>query len=322
MSMPIQRQSESFGYFDEGPRYARDHTSTELPAGLAALINTSGPRITGGMLNTRTAVNVDGMDPESHAYHTELPYGPGPGREWNPDFREYEPSDEDERRSELVGEDDDSGFNWGPEPYDPHFDGPSEHAPDYGVEDPSFGEYDKPLNDWEHETESRQASRHPFDRTAGGGSHVVPWEQNDEGWHNPGTNMSIRPSEDAPDHWQMWAPGATMSRDRPSESRLYEPNPDPQALMDWHDYQQGGPAPSWHETPHRIWDNMFPPGKLGFAAPPVPGASSYLPGHRVGLDWRDKTIPGTVIGLDGPHVAVRWDDSQHSSEEPHNIHLL
>ena len=80
MSMPIQRQSEQFGYFDDGPRFARDRTSTDLPRGLAALVNTSGPRIQGGMLNTRTAVNTDGMHPDDHAYHTELPPGRGVGR--------------------------------------------------------------------------------------------------------------------------------------------------------------------------------------------------------------------------------------------------
>jgi len=53
MSMPIQRQSEAYGIFDDGPRFARDRSSADLPSGLAALINTSGPRITGGMLNTR-----------------------------------------------------------------------------------------------------------------------------------------------------------------------------------------------------------------------------------------------------------------------------
>jgi hypothetical protein len=141
--MPIQRQSESFGIFDDGPRYARDRTTLDIPKGLAGLINTTGPRIQGGMLNTRTAVNTDGMHPDSHAYHTELPpgrggevtwvddaenYGRNPRREYNPDFG-YEPTDEDERRQEGVAEDDDSGYNWGPEP--------------------------------------RRASRHPFDRTAG-----------------------------------------------------------------------------------------------------------------------------------------------------------
>jgi hypothetical protein len=611
--MPIQRQSESFGYFDDGPRFARDRSSTELPAGLAGLINSSGPRITGGLLNTRqaawgdsdpdlpprlrevgimpggglprsqddscdycgqpghdwqvhpeawadvavwnhekkqndfpfgdhvegeypadddhggeawpgrsarVAVNVDGMDPESHAYHTELPPGPGPGREWNPDFG-YEPSDEDERRSEGVYDDDDSGYNWGPEPTHLHaedvyhsptaepFDTPihnprsspydnitgSRHPfdrtagrrfvafdwkPDperdegddeisnthtaplenghalqvwqWGAqyrdpdshefyspeeinnpkhqqwdcqiytptkEDPEYAVYHKggfaskeeamshsqeqyekmfpvgintgghdsgvdysDLNSymkhlesmrrrtaacqlcggpvfhisgegfvhhddddhqgWEIDEDHRAEpddeddhnlglsslegwhGRHGQLRTARGGGHEVPWEESEDGWHHPATNISVRPSQDVPGHWQMWSPATTKSRDKPAEAKIHEPNPDPQALMDWHDYQQGGPAPDWHERPRRIWDNMFPPNKLGgaLAAPPVPGASAYQPAHRVGLPWRDQVIPGTVIGLDGPHVAVRWDDGQYSSEEPHNIHLL
>jgi hypothetical protein len=29
-----------------------------------------------------------------------------------------------------------------------------------------------------------------------------------------------------------------------------------------------------------------------------------------------------VIGLDGDAAAIRWDDGQYSSEEPHNIQLL
>ena len=105
------------------------------------------------------SVNTRGMDPEDHAYHTELPYGPGPGRHWNPDFG-YEPSDEDERRSEGVGEDDDSGYNWGPTPNPHHIpEGQMgifhEPLPDYDVEDPSFGEYDKGINDWEAENGRR-----------------------------------------------------------------------------------------------------------------------------------------------------------------------
>jgi hypothetical protein len=55
MSMPIQRQSEQFSAFDSGPRWERDRTSNDLPKGLAALINTTGPRIQAGLLNTRQA---------------------------------------------------------------------------------------------------------------------------------------------------------------------------------------------------------------------------------------------------------------------------
>lgn len=55
MSMPIQRQSEAYGIFDDGPRYARDRASTDLPRGLAGLLNSTGPRIQAGLLNTRQA---------------------------------------------------------------------------------------------------------------------------------------------------------------------------------------------------------------------------------------------------------------------------
>lgn len=61
------------------------------------------------------AVDTRGMDPESHAYATEEPPGPGPGRHHTPDTG-WEPSEHDERQREAVGEDDDSGYNWGPEP--------------------------------------------------------------------------------------------------------------------------------------------------------------------------------------------------------------
>lgn len=199
MSMPIQRQSESFGIFDDGPRYDRDRPSHDLPRGLAGLVNGMGPRIQAGLLNTRLAVNVDGMDPDDHAYHTEAPYGPGgdwvgdedghrsPRREWNPDYG-YEPTDEDERRAEGVYDDDESGYNWGPVP--------PEHlgavAEDYSEEDDVPSRRDK----WNRRRENdirmtmellpdrprrvprslremmepregrRRSGRHPFDRAA------------------------------------------------------------------------------------------------------------------------------------------------------------
>jgi len=350
MSMPIQRQSESFGYFDHGPRFERDRTSTDLPRGLAGLINGMGPRIQAGMLDTRTAVNTHGMDPESHAYHTELPYGPGPGRIYNPDFREYEPSDEDERRQEAVGEDDDSGYNWGPEP--------------------------------------RRASRHPFDRTAGAWQdlidkdghspfegddpedfftnwlargreeeqhrpheagrfkdwlrdghtpdHETPWEETDEGWHHPPTGQKIVPSDSTPGHWQLIAPSVG---DR-GLVKLHDPHPDPHAIMDWQNYAMGGPPPEGHQPKFR--DHIFPPNpipsrqsarrlegrRVALApqdpamAPQMPAGGGFLPAHRVGLPWRDTIIPGTVISLDGDKLGVRWDDGQYTSEHPHEVRLL
>jgi hypothetical protein len=55
---------------------------------------------------------------------------------------------------------------------------------------------------------------------------------------------------------------------------------------------------------------------------PVWLGHGYAPGNRIGLHWRDGTIPGTVTHLDGPKIGVRWDDGQHSTEEPQDIHPL
>lgn len=65
MSMPIQRQSEAYGIFDDGPRFARDRASHDLPRGLAGLVNSTGPRIQAGLLNTRTA-RADDFGPADH----------------------------------------------------------------------------------------------------------------------------------------------------------------------------------------------------------------------------------------------------------------
>lgn len=56
----------------------------------------------------------------------------------------------------------------------------------------------------------------------------------------------------------------------------------------------------------------------------VPGwiGHGYAPGHRVGLPWREQTIPGTVTHLEGPDVGIRWDDGQHSTEEPSDLRPL
>jgi hypothetical protein len=48
-------------------------------------------------------------------------------------------------------------------------------------------------------------------------------------------------------------------------------------------------------------------------------AHGFAPGHRIGLPYRDTVIPGTVTHLNGGNVGVRWDDGQHSSENPWDI---
>lgn len=351
MSMPIQRQSEAFGYFDEGPRHARDRSSTDLPRGLAGLINTSGPRITGGLLNTRTAVNTDGMDPNSHAYgggagdplfgefgHDGYDYEGVSRGEFNHRMRGYDPDEASaRRREEIEDEDDDSGYNWGPEPHHAsrhpfdrtaacqacggdllpergsgwvHVDeSDDDHDPepdDTDFDNDEYGEHLDPargMDDYESRREM-QAAR---------GGHDVPWEEDGEGgWHHPVGGFRVSPSDEEPGHYQLLSPHVGRGNDL---VKLHFPHPDPHALMGWATHTMGGPKPTT---------------KVGFApapadpaaAPQVPMGGGYQPAHRVGLPWRDQVIPGTVIGLDGPQVAVRWDDGQYSNEEPHNIQLL
>jgi len=129
MTFPIQRQSEAFSVFDDGAlRFAKDYEQRELPKGLASLVS-RGVGITAGLNNprgiTHEAVNTEHMDPSSHAYHQIYNYD---GRSHDPvgtprdvGFGGVEPTDYDERRHEqsydLVDEDDESGYNWGPEPH-------------------------------------------------------------------------------------------------------------------------------------------------------------------------------------------------------------
>jgi hypothetical protein len=452
--MPIQRQSEQYGAFDSGPRWERDRGSHDLPKGLAGLMNSMGPSIQAGLLNTRLAVNTEGMDPDSHAYHTELPVnGPAPGRIYNPDFREYEPSEQDERDQEGVAEDDESGYNWGPDPRRASrhpFDrtaGAWQDLIDKDSPGPFDGENPEDFfTNWlerggeeEHRHQKESGRINDFMRGSHTPDHEVPWEETDEGWHHPATGQKIVPSDDTPGHWQLTSP--TVG-DR-GMAKIRAPHADPQAIMDWQKYQMGGPAPEGHKPQFR--DHIFPPNPIpsrqsglfrnagcetcgvpvyhisgtgwvhaddddkdgeehdedhqaepdhdddlglglssmnaeherrelqgrisepdvhvhrnepdtedwengykvehndpryhryepdmeregrrtaaGEAPAPVqaPQGGGYQIGHRIGLDWRDKVIPGTVIGLDGPSVKIRWDDKQYSTEEPRNIRLL
>lgn len=86
----------------------------------------------------------------------------------------------------------------------------------------------------------------------------------------------------------------------------------------WESEALGGEvAPHWPTAAARQAAGVVP-------APvdPVWLGHGYAPGNRIGLHWRDGTIPGTVTHLDGPKIGVRWDDGQHSTEEPQDIHRL
>jgi len=181
---PIARQSDQYAVFDAPPR--REKVAHGSPPESVIREFTRGPVITAGTLNTRQAkktwcpdcqkivpegshtcgdeddedshrkesVNTYGMDPEEHAYHGELPWGPGgevvneegarnPRREWDPNYG-YEPTDLDERLREQVGEDDESGYNWGPAPHGiPESQvGPSAHPFGTPIYNPRSSPYD------------------------------------------------------------------------------------------------------------------------------------------------------------------------------------
>jgi hypothetical protein len=78
----------------------------------------------------------------------------------------------------------------------------------------------------------------------------------------------------------------------------------------------------WQTTIHRAALDTADPSQMAQQQPMMPAAGGFLPAHRVGLDWRDSTVPGTVIGLDGDRLSVRWDDGQYTSEDPTEVHLL
>lgn len=176
MSMPIQRQSEAFGIFDDGPRFAREKSSFELPRGLAGLVNATGPRITGGLLNTRqagekimpwSAGDWEGAEQFSGDY-AEDAYRDHPDS-WSHQPTEQDYADWEARHPHLAinfgkGPRDHGGAgpDGGPAVPDWYYDGDSE---DYD-EDDEFG-HDPDRYIPQHLVEGRRGSgRHPFDRTA------------------------------------------------------------------------------------------------------------------------------------------------------------
>lgn len=353
MSMPIQRQSESFGIFDDGPRYARDRASADLPKGLAALINTSGPRIQGGMLDTRTGAaygakpstgDEGGSSPQvgpvdvPGLYHGEdHPAYFEPGGVGNEDWDSWEP------RPDLAAVGGKTA-GWHYPEYDPRIDG----HPDEGHErwdrdsfDPGWEGFDDdpelesleandphrfvPEGHVDPRTAARRLSRSEPDEDDPWRTRDIPDERFPEDeWGNPDDGGKDRTGSRRPfDRTAACqACGGDVLPDGGDWSHVdayldgdHEAQPDENDL-DNDEYGQGrDPAAAHDEYEHR----MLSQARLaGWAE----DNSGYQPAHRVGLPWRESVIPGTVIGLDGPNVGVRWDDGQYSTEEPHNIRLL
>jgi hypothetical protein len=411
--MPIQRQSEAYGVFDDGPRFARDRSSTDLPSGLAGLVNSMGPRITGGLLNTRQA-GTDSYPTPEHLWE-----GQGPDRDENGrPLRNSNPS-EVEHFSDAARALRSAGYP---------SDGPRDHGgagPDGGPSEPDWY-YDDDNDDdgdpkdppgtaledpWGH-----RASRHPFDRTAGRRFLAFQWG---ERTYNPDVHSSYEqrlysdvelhkaPLEnghelhawayrDEPDAAEGWNWAIVDPHNHKSRNYVdgYNDSLDNDTDWDVNPHFSGSPPPiaSWlagggmhmnsmSTSAHRNlgesfdvahsdhiptlddakaqaqehYQGMFPIGtntgghdsgldysdlnsymrhleghRVALApapqdpaamAPQVPVGGGFLPAHRVGLDWRDSTIPGTVIANDG-QVHIRWDDGQYTSEDPTEVRLL
>ena len=244
--MPIQRQSEAYSIFDDGPRFARDRSAADLPSGLAGLVNSMGPRITGGLLNTRQA-GYPSDGPRDHG---------GAGPDGGPSVPDSYYDDDDD------------------------FDGDPKDPPGTALEDP-----------WGH-----RASRHPFDRTAAcqscGG----------EVYHISGEGF-VHDDTDDHDGWEI------------DEHHRAEPDDDDDRNLGL------SSAEAWNEREGRRVALAPAPQDPAAMAPQMPVGGGFLPGHRVGLDWRDRTIPGTVIANDG-QVHIRWDEGQYTSEDPTEVRLL
>lgn len=134
--MPIQRQSEQYGAFESGPRWERDRGQHDLPKGLAGLVNSMGPRISSGMLNTRTAANEEEMaELDREHREREFPRGDYTGADY--------PADDDHDGSAWPGKRG-SRLAVNTDGMDPR-----EHAYGRQEHDPLFGEFGHDGYDYE-----------------------------------------------------------------------------------------------------------------------------------------------------------------------------
>ncbi|AON96889.1 hypothetical protein BI081_gp218 [Mycobacterium phage Tonenili] len=286
MSMPIQRQSESYHAFTDGPRFARDRVQRDLPPGLAGLVS-GGPRISAGLNNPRGIRHHADAYEAPGLFDKHGPYGSGVdsyGHEAEPDFdpRQYG---------------DDSPH--GPEP---HVD---EHGHPLDVDEGSY-------------VEDLSGHGHPDVAGFGFGGY-------DD--YDPHSVENLPPDYDDQfgPHMASFTQARHHEADGPAPALFTPMLFQPGERLDARSELLGG---------EKAFVNDEPLGELaegqhwvtGAAVQPqvVPGwvGHGYVPGHRVGLPWRDTVIPGTVTHLDGQQVGIRWDDGQHTTEEPADLRPL
>ena len=306
MTFPIQRQSDTYGVFDDGLHFAKDYTTRDLPEGLVNMLQ--GPRITAGMNNTRTA-GPDNINFEGGGIGFGEPGGPQmmPNGETNPmTGKAYTVKNP---LPPLTAGMHDTRF-------DPRVDADQGYY-DYGSDRPSMSDL--------YADEPHHMSGDEFDAEYPNGE---PHHYTEDAFREqPAT--PLQPLDDMLEH------GRRPDPPPPSHDYLAQFRPHLASFTEArHLTADDGPAPDLF-TPmlHQPGERLNPASvELGqdwvtaavMQPQVVPGwvGHGYAPGHRVGLPWRQQVIPGTVTHLDGQQVGIRWDDGQHSTEEPSDLRPL
>jgi hypothetical protein len=214
----------------------------------------------------KSGVNTSHMDPESHAYHEMPEADPYNDEGWyRNEGGRWEPPAHFERAEEEaapgVEEDDESGYNWGPEP---HHELGAEPGPDPGFHGDAPHAFGTPI-------------------------------------YNPGSRLGFNRARTAEDgqlfNPMLFYPGQHLN---PHSMMLGEGGEE-------RDFAGHGEVPAKWPTAASSTERV---------------AHGYYPSYRVGLPYKNTIIPGTVTHLDGHNVGVRWDDGQHSSENPLDLRPL
>lgn len=362
MTMPIQTQSQQYGAFDDGLRFGREERAThELPEGLAHMLggpritaglNNPGNRRTAGP-ELPTYDMVSGRpDDDAHSqaaerYYRQQEMGPGhpPSEEHlhDPGFSEASPS--------PHPADHPAGFGFGGyDDYDPH--SVENLPPDYGEQ---FGPHMASFTS----ARTHIAEDGPAPGPGGPGGPGLfnplmfqPRAPSPDSMMLGGEKAFIndqpmaQPAVQGVD-WLTAGYDPTQTTEFISDPRqVSQPDRDDLRLRDYGPVDwsyQNHPAYNPHDADDTYFlkndagkiqigdeDYQSSPNihlnKQAAAVQPqvVPGwvGHGYAPGHRIGLPWREQVIPGTVTHLDGQQVGVRWDDGQHSTEEPKDLRPL
>lgn len=305
MSMPIQRQSEAYGAFDDGShRFAKDYETHDLPEGLVGML--AGRRISAGLNNPRAYREADvgaAMDSLGDTFGQEA------NRGFDGTLGGFGSALGD-AASNIGGGLVDAGSKL----FDPKVTQGTPTAP-AGVGTPP------PTNI----NASHQAGFGAYPDSSGFG-------REDLSGHG-----GYDPQAEDQDYFDQAPPTQDPGGFGFGGYEDYDPHSSENLPPDYG--AQFGPHMSSFTTARRHCADGGPGNstedlngttsvyggedKVAAAVQPqvVPGwvGHGYSPGHRVGLPWREQLIKGTVTHLPGQEVGIRWDDGQHSTEQPSDL---